>query len=105
MKTAQINSVVLAPGRTPDFAALEAPLVTPALLAAYCAPSYCSRPAQSSALALADRLARDPGTSYWLAQNLRTMLRTFDPVDAVNDAEILLSVLTARLEEIQGGDK
>jgi hypothetical protein len=102
MKTLVINH---ASGRPLDFAAVEKPFVTPAALADRIAPSYCSRPAQSSALALADRLARDPGTSYWLAQQLRTMLRTFDPVDAVNDAELLLSVLSARLEEIQGGAK
>ena len=79
--------------------------LSPSALADRTTPSYCARPAQSSALALADRLARDPATSYWLAQNLRVLLRSFDPVDAVNDAELLLSVVSARLEEIQGGAK
>ena len=39
------------PGRSPDFAALERPFVTPALLAARCAPSYCTAPARDFAAA------------------------------------------------------
>lgn len=42
------------PGRSPDFAALERPFVTPALLAACCAPSYCTAPARDFAADFAD---------------------------------------------------
>ena len=83
---------------------IERPALTPSALADRTPASYCTRQ-HSSALALADRIARDPSTSYWLAQNLRVMLRSFDRVDAVSDAVLLLSVVAARLEEIQGGAK
>lgn len=55
--------------------------------------------AHSSALDLADRLTNDPAASNWLRYNLPTALGR-DPVDAVNDCELLLSILTARLEEL-----
>lgn len=43
----------------------------------------------------------DPSTSTWLKQALRSALNR-DCVDATNDAELLLQVLKARLEAIQG---
>jgi HEAT repeat protein len=65
--------------------------------------SYCTR-SHSSALDLADRLISEPDCSTWLrGAVIRALGR--DPVDAVADAEILLSILSARLEEIQGGAK
>lgn len=54
----------------------------------------------SSAEQLADRIAKDPATSFWLRNSLSTALAR-DPVDAIGDAELLLSILCARLEEIQ----
>lgn len=65
-------------------------------------PSHCQHPTHSSALDLADRLINDPSTSYWLIVALTKNLNR-DLVDAINDTELLLSVLCARLEEIQGG--
>jgi hypothetical protein len=41
----------------------------------------------------------DPCASYWLKDALRSAVRR-DIVDAINDAETLVSVLTARLESI-----
>lgn len=59
-------------------------------------------PTYSSALDLADRLVNDPTTSRWLATAVvQSMGR--DLVDAAADCELLLSVVMARLEEIQGG--
>ena len=85
---------------------IERPALSPAALANRTAPSYCSHPAGSSALALAARLIEDPTCSYWLQKNLAVLLNNFDPVDAVEDAELLLSVLSARLEELnEGGAK
>ena len=84
---------------------IERPALSPSALASRVSPSYCSHPAGSSALALAARLIDDPSCSYWLQKNLAELLNNFDPVDAVNDAELLLSVVSARLEEIQGGLK
>jgi hypothetical protein len=55
--------------------------------------------AHSSALDLADRITNDPAASHWLRYNLAIALGR-DAVDAVNDCELLLSILTARLEEI-----
>lgn len=82
---------------------IERPALSPAALAARTAPSYCTHAARSSALNLAARLIEDPSCSYWLQKNLAVLLNNFDPVDAVNDVELLLSVLSARLEEINGG--
>lgn len=53
----------------------------------------------SSALDLADRIINDPAASTWLQTSITTALRR-DPVDATNDAELLLSILSARLEEL-----
>jgi hypothetical protein len=83
---------------------IERPALSPAALAARTSPSYCTRPAHSSALDLADRLIGEPDCSAWLRGAIVRALGR-DPVDAVADAEILLSVLSARLEEIQGGAK
>jgi hypothetical protein len=47
------------------------------------------------------QLLADSGVSYWLKGALPIMLDR-DPIDALNDAEILVEVLTARLAEIQG---
>jgi hypothetical protein len=54
----------------------------------------------SSVFDLATRLVADPSTSYWLRNAIQTSMAR-DPVDSVNDAELLLSLLSARLEEIQ----
>lgn len=55
---------------------------------------------RGQALAFADRLLNDCATSQWLRAGLASALRR-DPVDAAQDAELLLSVLLARLEEVQ----
>lgn len=80
-----------------DFSAVESPalFVIPA-------PSHCTHAPHSSALDLADRLINDRTISAWLSCALVHNLNR-DLVDAINDAELLLSVLTARLEELQGG--
>ena len=82
---------------------IERPALSPAALADRTAPSYCTH-SHSSALDLADRLIAEPDCSAWLRGAIVRALGR-DPVDAVADAEILLSVLSARLEEIQGGAK
>lgn len=84
------------------FTTVEKPFITPALLAAYCAPSHCTHTPHSSALDLADRLINERETSAWLRAAVVSALRR-DPVDATADCEILLSILSARLEEVQGG--
>ena len=78
---------------------IERPALTPAALADRTPASYCTR-SHSSALDLADRLISEPDCSAWLRGAIVRALGR-DPVDAVADAEILLSVLSARLEEIQ----
>ena len=84
---------------------IERPALSPAALADRTPPSHCTRPAHSSALDLAARLIDDRSTSFWLVSNLHRALAR-DIVDAVNDAELLLSVLSARLEELnEGGAK
>ena len=89
---------------TSPHSTIERPALSPSALADRTAPSYCNRPAHSSALDLADRLIAEPDCSIWLRGAIVRALGR-DPVDAVADAEILLSVLSARLEEIQGGAK
>ena len=42
---------------------------------------------------------RDPAASFWLKNALKTALER-DPVDAANDAEILLHLLNARLRTL-----
>ncbi len=83
---------------------IERPALSPSALADRTPASYCTRPAHSSALDLADRLIGEPDCSAWLRGAIVRALGR-DPVDAVADAEILLSVLSARLEEIQEGTK
>ena len=78
---------------------IERPAISPAALADRTAPSYCTR-SHSSALDLADRLISEPDCSAWLRGAIVRALGR-DPVDSVADAEILLSVLSARLEELQ----
>ena len=82
---------------------IERPALSPAALADRTAPSYCTR-SHSSALDLAGRLICEPDCSGWLRTAIIGALGR-NPVDAVADAEILLSILSARLEEIQGGAK
>ena len=88
---------------TSPHSTIERPALSPAALADRTAPSYCTR-SHSSALDLADRLIAEPDCSIWLRGAIVRALGR-DPVDAVADAEILLSILSARLEEIQGGAK
>lgn len=72
---------------------------SPSALADRVPPSYCTHPARSSALNLAARLIDDRATSDWLRVNIgRTLGR--DLVDAISDCELLLSILTARLDEL-----
>jgi len=88
---------------TSPHSTIERPALSPSALADRTAPSYCTR-SHSSALDLAGRLICEPDCSGWLrGAVIRALGR--DPVDAVADAEILLSILSARLEEIQGGAK
>jgi hypothetical protein len=79
---------------------IERPALSPAALAARTSPSYCTRPAHSSALDLAGRLICEPDCSGWLRGAIIGALGR-DAVDSVADAELLLSVLSARLEELQ----
>lgn len=52
------------------------------------------------AVDLAAEVGRDPGTRYWLRDAIG---RTFsmDPVDALNDAELLVRLLKYRLHAIE----
>lgn len=43
----------------------------------------------------------DPSASFWLRQSLRSALER-DPVDALNDALVLASVLDAHLRAVLG---
>ncbi len=86
------------------FATVELGAISPGILAARLAPSNCRHVPHSSALDLADRLLNEPDCSTWLRGALVRALGR-DPVDAVADCEILLSILSARLEEVQGGAK
>lgn len=52
------------------------------------------------AMEFAERLLNDRASSSWLRSGLASALRR-DPVDSANDAELLLAVLLARLEEVQ----
>ncbi|MGK2231132.1 MAG: hypothetical protein ACI92O_000290 [Colwellia sp.] len=44
-------------------------------------------------------LINDPSTSYWLKQQLQITM-TRDPLDGLNDAELLVMVLKFRLDNI-----
>lgn len=46
-----------------------------------------------------DQILNDPAASFWLKETLQKAL-TRDPVDALNDAETLASVLKSRLESL-----
>jgi hypothetical protein len=46
-----------------------------------------------------DKVLNDPSVSYWLKNALTTALNN-DPVDAVNDAELLLAALKKNLEAV-----
>lgn len=46
-----------------------------------------------------DEVLNDPATSYWLKDALASALGR-DPVDAANDAEVLLDVLAHRLKQM-----
>ena len=45
----------------------------------------------------ADDVLSDPSASFWLKQAINESLNR-DPVDAINDAEVLVAVLHNRLE-------
>mgnify|MGYP000679774516 CR=1 FL=1 len=84
------------------FVTVELAPIAPGILAARVAPSNCRHTPHSSALDLADRLINEPDCSAWLRGAIVRALGR-NPVDAVSDAEVLLSILSARLEEVQGG--
>lgn len=46
------------------------------------------------------QILNDPSTSYWLRDALTTSLNR-DPVDALNDVDILLTACEKRLTDIQ----
>lgn len=47
-----------------------------------------------------DQIRTNPASSFWLRDAIDSSLKR-DPVDALNDAEILVQLLKARLEAIQ----
>lgn len=47
-----------------------------------------------------DDIARQPGTSNWLKQQIETS-KSRDPVDSLNDAELLVEILELRLRLIE----
>ncbi len=46
-----------------------------------------------------EQILADPAASFWLKEALKKALSR-DPVDALNDAEILTAVLQARLNQL-----
>ena len=44
-----------------------------------------------------DTILKDPSTSYWLKHAIKSALKR-DPVDALRDAETLVELLKAKLE-------
>ncbi|WP_194558425.1 hypothetical protein [Vibrio anguillarum] len=44
-------------------------------------------------------ISNDPATSFWLKEQLEVTQKR-DPIDALNDAEILVSALKTRVERI-----
>lgn len=59
-------------------------------------------PAESADEALDARVVlADPGASYWLKQSIETALQR-DPVDALNDALVLATVLDEHLRQTFG---
>jgi hypothetical protein len=95
MKTTQHKAAPAA-----DLAAIERPRLSPSDIARLVPPSHCTYTPQTPALDLADRLISDPGSSHWLRAALVGALRR-DLVDAANDCELVLSVLLARLAELE----
>lgn len=85
---------------TADLAAMERPRLSPADIVRLVPPSHCTHTPKTPALDLADRLISDPGSSHWLRAALVGALRR-DLVDAANDCELVLSVLLARLAELE----
>jgi hypothetical protein len=51
-------------------------------------------------LDLEHNIQNDPSTSFWLHEQLRRT-KERDPVDALNDAETLVSVLKNRLKKLE----
>lgn len=49
----------------------------------------------------AEQILNDPACSFWLKEALEKSLNR-DPVDALNDAEILMAVLRGRLNALMG---
>ncbi|MCC7464506.1 MAG: hypothetical protein IT480_18835 [Gammaproteobacteria bacterium] len=47
----------------------------------------------------ADAVLEDPSSSFWLKASIRTALER-DPVDALNDAIVLASLLEGHLREV-----
>lgn len=58
-------------------------------------------PSEPTQLAQIADVMGDPAASFWLRQSLRTALER-DPVDALNDALVLASVLDAHLRSVLG---
>lgn len=59
----------------------------------------------SSTTDLIPAICNDPSASCWLKDALNALLKR-DPVDAVNDAEVLAEVMRSRLSEtlcVRGG--
>ncbi len=54
----------------------------------------------TTSAALIQRILADPSCSHWLHDALESIL-THDPVDAINDVEVLLKVVKMRWEEIK----
>lgn len=48
----------------------------------------------------AHEVMADPATSYWLKDAYFALQRR-DPVDALRDAEVLVQLMTQRLEKLQ----
>jgi hypothetical protein len=55
----------------------------------------------SEPVAIIEEVFKDPGSSTWLREALRTALER-DPVDALNEALALAEILEARLREVYG---
>ncbi|MGB8421380.1 hypothetical protein HHL24_35395 [Paraburkholderia sp. RP-4-7] len=53
-----------------------------------------------SSVELAAKICSDPSASYWLKEAIKALLKR-DPVDAVNDSEVLAEIMRARLSEIE----
>ena len=49
-----------------------------------------------------EQIMADPAASFWLKEALQKAI-TRDPVDALNDAEVLVAVLKGRLDSLLPG--